>query len=253
MIEHSNYRTAKKDFSSSVIHLDPGEKLYLTQCMQSELNFYNLLVDNFTSVYGRDPGLLTSITEEQIELFGDLCAYSLTTHHAKNSVYFNNHKKELLEHISERLSIIFEVAKNQVAIVPDTKKHMAIEILKFFVTQAKIKKEKRIGSIDQEYKVNLNTLEKYTSMQKRHLQVRRSVCKIDYDPKENKSTLTVPYLKHPIAVFEDTDLNKSKWSIVIIHQQPGIIPKQNSDWVVDFKTVNYNYLLKYLDRKFERR
>ena len=105
-----------------------------------------------------------------------------------------------------------------------------------------IKKTKNVSCI-------IATLSKYTIFQKRHLQVPRKECKIVFDKQKNISELYIPHLAKPICI-ESGNLNSKNWSIVIIHQKTNINPIATTDWFAEFKPSKYNYIIKYLDKKW---
>ena len=126
-----------KDFTTKLNKISSNERSLLAKYAGNELNLYNALIENFQSAFYRQPALISQITEDQVTLFGQLCKYNMSVREARQS---NRIDQALLFGLPESIEILFEVAKYQSAVVADTRKNMSLEILRFFITQSRIKK-----------------------------------------------------------------------------------------------------------------
>ena len=244
----SEFENPRKDRAKSIripkdmtvkLNISSTDKMLLSRYAAEELNLYNSLITNFQSAFCRNPDVILQISDVQIGLFGLLCQYNISVREAKQT---NKIDQQILNDVSESAEILFEVAKYRSAVIPETRKNMAIEILRFFRNQADTKKQQVANSVYQEYKNSFRTVGTFSSNQKYHLQLNRKSCTITYDAELSKSTVWIPHFKKPIISIDDVDLSSSLWNLVIIRPL-------GQDWYADFKSVGYNYLIKYMDKK----
>lgn len=223
------------------LSLNINDKNVLSKYIAAELDLYNAYVESLTAAVNRKPDNFYDITLEQSHLFSELCVAGISIDEAKKDQRFQN-SKEILNSIPESVKIIFEIAKIKSQTLNFTKKNMSLELLNFFIDYCLMTRSKK--------SLGMQTLNKQSLYQKRHIQIPRKLCKIIHDEKTNTSSLYIPHLKNPVCKVVGTNLNKHNWSIVIIHQKTNVNPDVNTDWYAEFKPSKYEYIVKYLDKKW---
>jgi len=135
---------------------------------------------------------------------------------------------------------------------------MATELMNFHIQQAKSFNTSSFWG-DLQPKSQNEILEKVTAMQKRHLQIPKSLVKIKWDDNLDMTRVLIPHLKASIKVASDLRNPPSPWNLLILHQDPNASPiNRNIPWEIDFRNTPNKYLIKYLESanpmgKFESR
>ena len=96
-------------------------------------------------------------------------------------------------------------------------------------------------------------MQTHTVDSKRHLQIPRSLVKINYDSEQDVSQIAVPYSKTPITV-PDFNLSESAFRTLVVRAPHPTSPNQK--WQVEFKDGNGLYQLTmtdYMERKKGKR
>jgi hypothetical protein len=127
---------------------------------------------------------------------------------------------------------------------------MAEEIIDFFKINARVSQQAVPSHLqaDQMFKTAPQTLEIHDIIKKRHLQMPKSIVTVTWDAEKEVSYFKIPYCSNKIEVpsinFAEGITN---WNYIIIHQNPGTIALSNTPWVLDIRSVQTKYLLKYTD------
>lgn len=255
--KRKNARTQR----SLTIKIDANDQIRLNYFIKQELNFYNSLVSGLGSRVRAFPQDICDLTERYEKLFGELAANNTDVNKLRNSKKIESWAENLrpyydlvigsdkVKPLSERLAIIFELAASGGVIDPLMRKNIAIETLRFCKEQARIYKSELPQKNENSnlFKIAPTNLNTQDLINKRHVQLVKSLVEISYDEKTESSKIKNPYTMQPITV-EGVDLTENKdWQIMILHQERGTIATSTTNWVVDFKEANSTYLLKYLD------
>jgi len=245
---------------SIFIVVDPVDQNRLNSFFRQELGLYNTLVNTFSSRVRAFPQSILNITHDQAALFCDLAKYNfnirelikapstwpeeLKNHY--NTVFDKNTHKPLL---NDAHIIMFEsVGANRWIMIPETKKQMAQAIISFYKEQAEILAYPQTSElIEIAYKTPPSNLSPLEISHKRHAQIPRNEIKYKYNHIEDQTEILTPLTTKPI-IIPNFNLNEyNKWTTAIIKQESGKWLEYNTPWVIDFKSTNNNYLLKYLD------
>lgn len=245
------------------LDIEVGDKNRLQDTMKQELTYYNNLVSNFDSIVRTSTDILLQFGEEHDKLFADLALirFDINTLINKGSTSelpesLEKYRKLLLEkdeagtrNMTERMSIIMEVAGSLGSIYPAMRKNMAAEVLKFYKDQAKIRLQAvPLGQRNElMYRTTPAALETHDRTKKRHVQLTKPCTKISWDEKEGKSFIKTPYTMEPLVVREVNLTKETQWNIMVIHQEAGNIPIPSTPWYVELKSVPVAYLTKYID------
>ena len=229
------------------ITLEYSQKTHLWGIFRNELVLYNALVGSFLPFFSRDPDVFLNLDPTFPKVFGELCFAGTDIMGIKNIKlspeleFLTNRKYTELERIFS------EVAKTPSGIIPETKKSMGVSILKFFMDQAKAKKENvMINSFGEvEYRTPPSTLNILDGNMKRHCQIFRKSTEYHYDDENEVTKLTLPYFNIPIII--PINLYKFKWDTIILHQETGKMANSRSPWFATLKISHENYLIHYKD------
>ena len=76
----------------------------------------------------------------------------------------------------------------------------------------------------------------------------KSVVKVTWDEENEQTIIKTPYssqsIKIPSINFAD---GITGWNYIILHQNPGGIALSKTPWVLDIRSIQGSYLLKYTD------
>lgn len=246
MFKNNNYRFKNSDeFDIFLPNLSPQEKLFFQKISKCEYNLFTSFIDSFNTVFIRQPTILKNITDNDINLFGELCYLGI------NPQTYEKKNKKILQ-LPESVKIMFEVAANTQNIIPMVRKNMGIEILHFFVLQSKLKVDNLIENGANEYRNAIQSLHKPLPNQKRHIQIDRNTCKIVYDSNTKTSQVFIPYMPNkPLVTVEFADLRYKKWNILVIKE--NLTEGNILEWSVLFKKSNQKYLITLLDKNRKRK
>lgn len=237
---------------------DPTDGQRLRILMQGELDLYNRLVESFNPTARTSPEVFASFSEQHINLFGNLAEFGGDVRKLrKNQVpeQFKQFENILFDgSITERMKILMESIIGQFPLTKATKRSMAREVLKFYVDQARVRAQKMPKSmqLEQEFRVTPKSLAVQTPISKRHLQLRSSEVKLEFNESSNSTNVFIPYLSNPIHVHGVDLSEKKSWNLMILHQVPNQMVLSRSPWVLDFRGFQGDYMVDYLDNRNDR-
>lgn len=152
--------------------------------------------------------------------------------------------------IPEHMAVLFREVGTQAGLPKQVRKNMALEMLNFWKSQAKIHLQGSPKGFDSEnaFRTTPETIDVMDDIRKRHLQLPKSCCRVIWDQKSECTKIFTPYSKNPILI-ENLDFTSgdNPWNYLIIHQEPGSIPRPSTPWIVDIRSTKQLYLLKYMD------
>jgi hypothetical protein len=232
------------------IIMDLTEVNRLFGLMDHELSAYNHLVENFGPQFSRDYRLFLEVDVPTLELFGLMCEHNVKIYNMKTdkiSPFLSDHIS-LINTMSSKLKFLLSEAVLSSAILPSIRKFMGMSILKFYVEQSEIRSRNEITkNMEIEYKTIYNNLPKLTNINKKHLQIDRKSCIIQFNNVGNFTSIETPYTKHPL-IINDTNLKNKKWNMLILKKDYKV-SGQGGGWMVELYNVSPDtYLYKKIDR-----
>jgi hypothetical protein len=239
--------------------------------MAEERAFYNFLVDGLTARCRTMPDLIAGMTEKRERLFGEIAytAYDLRgVAFAKSKESFKGEIPEKLKpfddllfgsgpdgrYLNGNFALALGLAASHGAIHPQMRKNIALEMLRFFRDQAKIRlgSKSGFGGENNAFKAPLQGLTILDDIKKRHVQVTKDLVEVGYDEESGNSWIKIPYTsKFWVPGIDIT--NATNWNVAIIHQKAGQIPMANDPWYIELKYAPNFYLLKYQDFNYDHR
>lgn len=255
-------RSRGRENWSVEIKVKPEDKARFNVFMKQELAYYNNFVEAFNPRVRSAPQSLSDLIDVWQKIFAQLAVTNVVATRllpAKEDQPLPEnlevYRKFLVGYdhlgqrfLTERIAGILDAAAAGGNIHSTVRRNMAVEMLNFYREQALLFNENINGSqTDDVFKRAPQSLEVLDIQKKRHLQIPRSICRIVYDEKNDRSGILHPYSKNPI-VIEGQDITAEKsWNHMILHQEPGSIPTPSTPWVLEFKTTPSLYLIKYVD------
>lgn len=232
------------------INIDLTEVNRLFNFMDHELSAYNHLIDKFGPQFNRDYKLFLDVDVPTLELFGIMCEHGIRIYNVKNEKLPQviHDYIILLNSMSNKLKFLLSEAVITSTILPSVKKYMGMTILQFYKDQSEIRSRNEITkNFEIEYKTIYNNLAKMTNINKKHLQIDRKSCIIEFDNIGNFTSIKIPYMKHPL-IIEDENLKNKKWNMLILKKDYKV-SINNGGWSIElFNLLPMAYLYKKVDR-----
>lgn len=245
------------------INVQPSDKQRLVKFMNEELSFYNSLVDSFNSRLRCQPETIGLLLGDWEKIFATCAEISFNVAKLRNS----NIKAELpakLEEfrnlllgrdeknqrfLTEKYIVLLECCAAPGVIHPLARRNMALEVLRFYKDQAKLAlQETKISGFDgTSYKNSFVNLEKLDDTRKRHLQVPKEALRYKYDSVNKILRIWTPYNSVPFEIPNFGNVDEKPWNLLLIHQQPGKVANHNTPWMLEFKNVPNQYMLKLVE------
>jgi len=245
-----------------IVDLSKAQEQALKNYIGHETAFYNALIETLQSKLRSTPEFFGQLTEDHIKLFSKLCRLQYDVTQLAHKKSENTELPEQLEHfrkllfgihgdkevgLSDKFQIFYEVCANRAAVHPDVKEGMAFELLDWCQRQASILKNKDY-SREQAYRHTPETIEKVSTLQKRHLQIPKRLIKWEYSEEDELTKLWIPHIVSPLKVDSDLNDMPQQWNLIIVHQDPSSTTiGRNIHWEIDFKKTQNHYLIKYLE------
>lgn len=253
------------------VNIDPAEHTKLKAYMKHELDYYNLLVNGLASRMRTMPEVLLEANEDIIRLYLSCAETSFDPYKIflmRKLDFVEGEEPSLPKQIEPFRKILFGVNNagerrltdrialmcqlfGSPAIVHSTvRRNMAKEIIEFFKTNTKITRQAVPGHLrnEQIFKSAPQTLEIHDILKKRHLQIPKSIVTVEWDEENEVSLFKIPYYARKIEVPSINFLDGvTTWNYLILHQSPGKIALSRTPWVLDVRSIQYRYLLKYTD------
>lgn len=233
----------EKTIWTKKLELSENDKIRTQKAINEEMSYYNKLIDGLNGPQRTMPEVFANLDSELIGLFGELAvsgkplsSLSLTKL-PENIQRFKN----IISSMSLKTRVVMEVATKANSIPYNTKKTMAVEILKQFQKQSAFINSK-LDSQDRVYHRSFETLVKIDSNNKRNVQVVRQ----DISIKEESRSLTLnfPFLSSSITVPKPTFF----WNIAVIRNT-------HDGWRLELRKEKSDYLLNLFDsaKKFKKK
>lgn len=229
-------------------NVDPHDAPRLFSAMDTELSFYNSIVESFSPQFNRDYKLFLMMDENVVSLYSDLCINptDISVKSEKLPPEFQKHIPTILN-LSNMQKFLLSNSVRKMKYITDTKKRIGMSILQFYITQAEIRERNSYIDIDGNlsYTVSSDTLSTYTNFSKKHVQISRKECNIEKD--NGKTLIYTPFTKMPIVVDDESVYHK-KWNYIIIKQKDKI-RLTSGDWSVNLRNMKSDeYMYKLVDR-----
>ena len=247
----------KRQKYSCEIQLSKIDENRLKVFQINELKYYNTLVallQNKARVY---PSSLTSLTQDQIKFFaalafsGDslLALKKGAKPHPRVAPFKDLWTVDVSKsYIKSDMEMLFDAAGTKIALDPNAKEAMALELLEFFIEQAHAFSSAVYSDrIDMAFKIAPQMLNTVDLNQKRHNQLPKKSLSWVWDSKNECSLVKTPYTVEPLKI-QGINLNEElEWDLLLIHQQPGVIVQWDTPWLAEFQKSSMRYQIKYLD------
>ncbi len=256
----TNKRQAR-DFSITV-DIDSSDKMRYQGFMKQELAFYNSLINTFTSRTRTFPEHIIALNEQWLRLYGQIAFEGKSIKHLEKATLdaplcssLEPYRRYLLGDdsdgnriLTERMLTIMESAASAGVVHPIVRRNMALEMLRFYKEQAaKFITPAYAGSDDDLYRSAPEMLEPADFLKKRHIQMPRAMVKVEWDEKAERSLLSTAYCANPIVVPNINLTANESWTTIILHQEPNVVARPQTPWVLDVRSTPAAYLIKYLD------
>lgn len=230
------------------VDIDLNEVNRLFNFMDNELSFYNRLVETFGPQFSRDYKLFLDVNVQTIELFGIMCEHNIKIYNKKIDSPLLNIHIDLINSMSSKLKFLLSEAVSASNILPSIRKYMGMTILKFYVDQSETRSRNEITkNFEIEYKTAYNNLPKLNNINKKHLQIDRKSCIIEYNKIENVTSIKIPYSKYPILI-EENNLKNKKWNLLILKKDYKVSLNKGG-WMVElYNAPPETYMYKKVDR-----
>lgn len=268
MKENNNITTSERDHfgrwkADWNISVSPTDKQRLVKFMNEELSFYNNLVDSFNSRLRSQPESIGLLIGDWERIFATCAEISFNVAKLRNAGSGAELPKQLEEfrelllgrdsekkrYLTEKFIVMLECCSAPGMIHPLVRRNMALEVLRFYKEQAKSAlQETRISGLEgTSYKNSFTNLEKLDDTRKRHLQVPKEALKYKYDSVNKILRIWTPYNSVPFEIPNFGNVDEKPWNLLLIHQQPGKVANHNTPWMLEFKNVPNQYMLKLLE------
>jgi hypothetical protein len=228
--------------------VDVADSKRLFSAMDTELTFYNRIVEVFSPQFNRDYKVFLSMDDNTVKLFGDMCVTptDITVKSEKLPESFEKHIP-VIQCLSNMQKFVLSSAIRSIHYIADTKRRIGMSILQFYISQAEIREVNSYVNVEGEtiFKVPSDTLSTYTNFNKKHVQISRNECVLEKD--NGKTLIYTPFTKGPISINDESVYHK-KWNYIIIKQKDKI-RLTNGDWCVMLRNMKQNeYHYKMVDR-----
>lgn len=262
--DNDDQRTQKRqarDFSIT-IELDATDKLRYQGFMKQELSFYNSLINAFSARTRTFPSHILELNEQWVRLYGQIAFEGKSIKHLERAPsdaplipgleafrrYLVGNDAEGNRILTERMLTIMDSASAAGTVHPVVRRNMALEMVRFHKEQAsKFIAQPHHGNSEDVYRSAPEMLEPADIIKKRHLQMPRAMVKVEWDEKNECSLIYSAYCANPIKIPNINLTADANWTTLILHQEPNVVARPQSPWVIDVKNTQSQYLLKYLD------
>lgn len=243
----------------------------MRQYMKCELAYYNALVSGLSSRMRTMPELLIDSNEGNEKLFLACAELSFDPYdlfllrdinfaegqepvlppqlETFRNIFFGKDSKGS-RRFTDRIALLCQLFATTAPIHPLVRRGIASEIIHFYreQTRATLQSVPQHLQADQMYKSAPQTLEVFDSINKRHLQMPKKIVKVTWDAEQERSIIRIPYASTPLYIpMMNFETEIKGWNFLIIHQTPGGIPMQSTPWILDIRSIQNQYLLKYSD------
>lgn len=253
-VDRKTYQRGK----TFIVNVVPEDKLRIRAFAGAERNLFNLLVERFSSQVRTNPDMILTLKNDWAKLFSALAIHGISSSVLISAIKGNalpealSAFKTLVESrdknkqpvLTQDMIVFMDGMDKHPHVHKEIRKNIVETMIEFYKIQAERYKEGR-DSDEDVYKTAPETLEQVNDMQKRHLQVPRTLLQIKYVEAEDKTEIRGPYWVSPLII--DGTIPEGDWNLAIVHQESGSIPSLATNWVMDFKRVPVPYMLRYLD------
>ncbi|NJO61620.1 MAG: hypothetical protein HC836_26240 [Richelia sp. RM2_1_2] len=253
------------------VTINQTEHSKLKAFMGMEVEYYNHIVSGLSSRMRTTPDAILEANEDLEKLYL-LCAklgYDPYPHFLSRKLTFEEGEEPVLpkelepyrnlffgvdgkgvRKFTDRIALMCQLFSPKLPILADVRRNIAKEVLTFYREQVKASMQSVPKNLQTEqlYKAAPQSLEILDNIRKRHLQIPKSAIKVYWNEEKEQTEFTIPYCGHKVIVPTmnfATDL--TQWNLVILHQEPGSMPKLSTPWVLDIRHVLESYLIKYTD------
>ena len=255
-------RSRGRENWSVEVEVAAEDKVRFNTFMKQELAYYNHLVEAFNPRVRSAPESISALTDQWRGIFAQLAVSGVLASQLLRAKpdqplpenlevyrkFLVGHDHEGNRFLTERMAGILDAAAARGNVHSTVRRNMATELLSFYQEQALLFNTNINGSnTDDVFKRAPQSLETLDIQKKRHLQIPRSICRVVYDEKSDRSGILHPYSKNPLIVNNQDVAAEKSWSLMVLHQEPGQISSAKTPWVIEFKTTPALYLVKYVD------
>jgi hypothetical protein len=251
------------------IQVEPEQKRTLKAYMEQERIYYNHLVEGLSGMTRTSPELINSMSEKREKLFGEIAYHGFKVRgkveritgwgqfdkevpeslRQFDDILFGINKETGKRTLSGAFTLLMETAAEVGSIHPEMRRNMAIEMLRYHREQAKVRLQSKgthWGQPDSEFKAPVFALDTCDINRKRHVQLTKALVEVGYDEEKGSSWVKTPYsTRFWINGIDATSIEG--WNMILVHQQPGILPRPTTPWFIEFRTTLNTYQVKYMD------
>jgi len=261
-VQDKGYRTKRRSWQFQV-PVDKADAVRLKAFMKSELHYYNALYYSLAPRAKTFPETFGGITEKHEQVFLGIAETGFKGI-GRAAMSKKSELPEILEplrdficgrndanvpNIGSREDIMFEGAATQAILPGEVRRRMAKEFLDFYKTQAKLYLQRVPSHLaeEQAFMTAPETLEPLDDIRKRHVQIPRNIIKVVWDEEKELTRIYTPYITTPFIVDGVNMEALTGWNYIIIHQEAGKIPLLSTPWIMEFRSIQQKYMLKYVD------
>lgn len=222
------------------IQLSSGDMMRLTRTIAEEIRYYNGLIAGLNGPQRTMPDTFKTLVGSLENVFGAIAAsgYQISSGHPDRlpaelspfkTTLFENGKSKL----DAKTRMVLDVAATPGALQPETRKEMAMEMLRTFRNQSEALNSPLLHG-DQIYRRSVETLVPIDSRVKRHLQMPRSA--IGVTEKEDVTELTIPGVASTITI----PAPPLRWNIAVFRPDP-------TGWNLELRREGVSYMVRLFD------
>lgn len=221
------------------VYMTETQKKIIQIYTQEELKLFNTLNDRLRyQLRTNHIGFLE--IAKKLRLYGEAVEHSLSVRNLGEDIPPQLEPiQDDITFLSENALQIMDTAIVDSNISPRMKRNMGVQLFRYYAGEAK--------AYDPSGNLRSPTtmLESVDLTMKRHVQLHRKTLIVDYNEEYDATLLKIPYLTKSLAI--KTNLKKLRWNILILHQSPHETVTPLSNWYIDLKDSDEDYILKYLD------
>lgn len=253
------------------VDIDPTEHQKLRAFMKCELEYYNALVGGLSSRMRTTPETITDANEENERLYLTCAETAFDPYKfflMRKVDFAEGEEPELPEKLepfrnlffsvdskgnrrfTDRIALLCQMFAEKSPIHSIVRRAIAYEMIQFYrlqvkATQAAVPMHLQAEQI---YKTAPQNLEVHDIIRKRHLQIPKSAARIKWNVEEERTEIRIPYTHQTLLIPNMNFVDEIKsWNHLILHQAPGGIPMATTPWILDVRSIQGSYLLKYTD------
>lgn len=229
------------------VEVSPSDKLMARQIIRNEIGYYNALLAGLASRPRTAPKFMVDLVGSYEIILGEVAAHRYNLRNMKPDnlpVSLQPYQRLLFgdgnRRVDEKLVMLAEVFATHAEIHPETRKTMALAMLKFYRDQSALFLSENNRS-DQAYRMAGETLESLDHRSKRSFQLPRS--SLNIIKKDGDTVVYLPYFSQPFVLSEH--IADSDWNLLILRDED--YGSMAAKWTLEISKEPNQYLVKKFD------